>query len=153
MRKSFALLASFSLLSLFFAGCASSDLAGPERKFGRGLNNLTEFARGGEMRRSLEQSGVFHGSASTTTGFFHGFNRSVARTFVGAWEVVTFPIPNGPGKSFDPLYMPENPVYPASYKPGLMADQTVATDVNLGFSGGDVFPMIPGSRFKVFDSH
>jgi hypothetical protein len=25
------------------------------------------------------------------------------------------------------------------------------TDINLGFSGGDVAPIIPGSRFRIFD--
>jgi hypothetical protein len=28
-----------------------------------------------------------------------------------------------------------------------------ATDTNLGFSGGDVAPFIPGSRFRIFDTH
>ena len=39
-----------TLLALIAVG-AFTGCAGPERKFGRGLNNLTEFARGGELRR------------------------------------------------------------------------------------------------------
>src|SRR5712664_1118477 len=76
-------------LALTLAGCA-----GPEQKLGRGINNLTEFVRGGEIRRSMEQTALWDGTdAAYTTGFIRGFNRSVARTFVGAIEVLTFPVP------------------------------------------------------------
>ena len=37
--------------ALLITGCA-----GPERKFSRGLNNVTEFARMGEIRRSMGQA-------------------------------------------------------------------------------------------------
>ncbi len=141
------------MAALVLVGCTGPGMHGPERKFGRGINNMTELVRGGEMRRSLEQTALFRGpDVAYTTGFVHGLNRSLARTFVGVYEVVTFPIPNGPGKDYSPIITPENPVYPASYKPGLIADQTFATDANLGFSGGDVAPFIPGSRFRVFDN-
>lgn len=148
MRKSFALLGCLALAAVFSTGCA-----GPERKFGRGLNNLTEFARMGEIRRSMEQTALFSGpDVSYTTGFFHGVNRSFVRTFVGLYEVVTFPLPDhGPG-DFGPNFLPENPVYPDSYKPGLLADSIFQPDAALGFSGGDAFPMVPGSRFRIFDN-
>jgi hypothetical protein len=42
-------------------------------------------------------------------------------------------------------------VYPDSYTPKLIADPTFGPDGALGFSGGDVAPMIPGSRFRIFD--
>ena len=37
------------------------------------------------------------------------------------------------------------------HKPGILADQTFAHDASLGFSGGDIAPMFPGSRFHIFD--
>jgi putative exosortase-associated protein (TIGR04073 family) len=74
---------------LVLVGCA-----GPERKFGRGVNNITEFARGGEMRRSMEQTALWDGPESAlTTGFVRGLNRSIVRTVIGAYEVATFPLP------------------------------------------------------------
>ena len=74
----------------------------------------------------------------------------MARTGIGLYEMVTFPIP-----SYDPIatrYLKVNPVFPDSYKPHLMEDSTFATDNNIGFSGGDIVPWFPGSRFKVFDN-
>ncbi len=77
-------------LAFLAAGCA-----GPEKKLGRGLLNVTEFARGGEIRRSMEQTYLWENSDSAyTTGFIRGFNRSVARTAIGIYEVVTFPFPS-----------------------------------------------------------
>ncbi|MCB1126230.1 MAG: exosortase system-associated protein, TIGR04073 family [Verrucomicrobiae bacterium] len=130
--------------------------SGPEKKLGRGLTNATEFARMGEMRRSVEQSALFDGVPSSySTGVIHGFNRSVLRTLVGAYEIVTFPIP-----SYDPVLKPGNrvapdmgvdPTFPDSHHPGRWAQSTFDTDTALGFSGGDVAPFIPGSRFHIFD--
>jgi putative exosortase-associated protein (TIGR04073 family) len=142
MRKQISFLILAGSLALLATGCA-----GPERKLGRGINNMTEFTRMGEIRRSMEQTALFEGAdVAYTTGFFKGFNRSVMRTAVGAYEVITFPIP-----SYDPVFLPENPVYPDSYKPRLIADPTFGPDANLGFSGGDVAPMLMGSRFRIFD--
>ena len=153
-------------LALVMGGCA-----GPERKLGRGMNNLTEIVRGGEMRRSIEQTALWDGAnIGYTTGFVRGLSRSLARTAIGAYEIVTFPIP-----SYDPLLtstnrlypdftiknasypwggmvLPEKPVYPASYKPNIVSDSTFATDTSIGFSGGDIAPMIPGSRFHIFNN-
>ena len=145
--------------------------AGPEYKFGRGVYNLKEPIRGGEMRRSMEQTALWEGAdAAYTTGFIRGLHRTIARTAIGAYEVVTAPFPPyGPLlTSTNRLYpdfsirnktypwggmvLPEYPVYPDAYKPGIMSDSVFATDTALGFSGGDVFPMIPGSRFKIFDN-
>src|SRR3989442_5765417 len=82
--------------------------AGPEKKLGRGLNNVLEFTRGGEIRRSMEQTALWDGTdAAYTTGFIRGFNRSVARTFVGAVEGLTFPVP-----PYDALYTSTNATYP-----------------------------------------
>ncbi len=141
MRKSYSLF--FAGIALVFVGCA-----GPEQKLGRGINNVMEFPRGGEIRRSMEQTAIFRSpNEGYTTGFIHGFNRSLARTFVGAYEIVTAPFP-----PYDPVVFPVDPVFPDSYKPNLRADSTYAVDTNLGFSGGDVAPNFPGSRFHIFDN-
>jgi hypothetical protein len=42
-------------------------------------------------------------------------------------------------------------VFPDNYKPGLMDDSLFATDTATGYSGGDIAPMFPGSRFRVFN--
>ena len=139
-----------SLLALA-AVAALTGCAGPEQKFGRGMNNLSEIARGGEMRRSIEQTTLWEGpSKGATVGWARGFTRTMARTGIGLYEIVTFPIP-----SYDPVatsYLSPNPVYPDNYTPRLIEDATFATDSSIGFSGGDIAPMIPGSRFRIFDN-
>jgi len=145
MCKSISLLATAAALALLGTGCANT-----EAKLGRGIRNVTEFARLGEIRRSMEQTALFDGpDVAYTAGFFRGFNKSVVRTGVGIYEVVTAPFP-----PYDPVftdYMSENPLYPDNYKPGLIADSTFDLDTALGFTGGDVAPLIPGSRFRIFD--
>ncbi|HYT58549.1 MAG TPA: exosortase system-associated protein, TIGR04073 family [Haliangiales bacterium] len=152
MRNSLTLLATTAVLAIFASGCASTDQGFAfERKFGRGLRNATEFARGGEIRRSMEQTGLLDGpDMAYTTGFIRGFNRSLARTGIGIYEMVTAPFP-----SYEPIgtsYLSVDPVYPDSYKPHLLADPTFGPDTALGFSGGDVAPIFPGSRFRIFDN-
>jgi putative exosortase-associated protein (TIGR04073 family) len=150
MRNAISLLAMAGLAALFTSGCA-----GPEQKLGRGISNSLEFARGGEMRRSIEQTAVFDSpSEAYTTGVIHGFDRSIERTGVGLWEIVSFPFPNH-DKSYAPIdtaHLSPNPVYPESYKPGLISDPMFDTDTYTGFSGGDVAPWVPGSRFRIFDN-
>jgi len=146
MRTSLPLLSLALTLTLLSPGCA-----GPEQKLGRGIDNLFEIVRGGERRRSIEQTAITDGpDVAYTAGLVRGMNRSFARTMLGVYEIVTFPIP-----SYDPIfthYLAPNPVYPDSYKPSLIEDSTFATDTSLGFSGGDVAPMIPGSRFRIYDN-
>lgn len=146
MRTSYTILAALGIVGLLATGCA-----GPEKKLGRGLRNFFEITRCGELRRTVEQTALFEapGEASTT-GLVKGFNRTMARTGIGLYEILTAPFP-----PYDPVftdYLKPNPVYPDSYKPRLMSDQLFATDTALGFSGGDVAPIIPGSRFRVFDN-
>ena len=142
MRLSLKIIVSSAVAALFATGCA-----GPEQKLGRGINNSTEFFRLGEIRRSMEQTGIWDGpDAAYTTGFIKGFNRTLARTGVGLYEMVTFPFP-----SYDPLFLPTDPVYPDSYRPRLLADPIWGADDALGFSGGDIAPWVPGSRFHIFD--
>jgi hypothetical protein len=88
--------------------------------------------------------------ATYASGLVRGFNRSISRFGIGVYETVTFPIP-----SYDPVctnYLTPHIVYPDNYKPRIMADSLFATDTFIGFSGGDVAPMIPGSRFRIFDN-
>jgi putative exosortase-associated protein (TIGR04073 family) len=148
MLKKISVLLPVALLSCLVAGCA-----GPEEKFGRGINNMYEFARGGEMRRSFEQTAVFGSpDQSYTTGLTRGFNKSLVRTFAGVYEVLTFPIPNYKPGNYGPILHPSDPVYPDSYKPNWLSDAIMSPDTNLGFAGGDIAPIIPGCRFHIFDN-
>ena len=135
-----------TLATLLTSGCA-----GPEQKLGRGMNNFYEVVRMGEMRRSIEQTAVLDSpDAGYTAGLVRGFDRSMARTGLGVVEIITFPLP-----PYHPLftrYFAPDAVYPESYKPKLISDSLFDTDTYTGFSGGDVAPFIPGSRFKIFDN-
>lgn len=131
---------SLAGLTLLLTGCASA-----EKKLGRGITNLTEPLRLGELQYSYEQTYLYDGpQVAATRGFIHGLNRTIARTAVGAFEVVTFPIPS------KPYIKPDGAVYPDSFKPGPTDSSTITTDRVLGFDGQDVAPFIPGSRFTIF---
>jgi len=139
------------LATLVIAGVLSSGCANTEKKLGRGISNMAEFARLGEMRRSIEQTALFdQPGGHYTTGFIRGLNRSFARTGVGFYEVVTCPFP-----PYDPVctdYLSPNPVYPDNYRPDILDDALFATDTDMGFSGVDIAPWVPGSRFKIFNT-
>jgi putative exosortase-associated protein (TIGR04073 family) len=160
-----------NFLALIGAVALTAGCAGPEKKLGRGIMNVTEFARGGEIRRSMEQTHLWENTDSAyTTGFIRGFNRSLARTGIGIYEIATFPFPGyGPTATstnriypdpnvrnrsfpFGGMTLSEYPAYPDSYKPGILSDSIFSTDTALGFSGGDVAPFVPGSRFRIFDN-
>ena len=146
MRNTLSLLGAVLVTGLLAGGCA-----GPEQKLGRGFSNFYEIVRMGEMRRTAEQSAGFKGpNEARPTAYIRGFNRSMARTGLGLYEILTFPIP-----SYDPVatrYLKPTPVYPDNYKPRLISDSMFATDTSIGFSGGDVLPIIPGNRFRIFDN-
>ncbi|MEI9959774.1 MAG: exosortase system-associated protein, TIGR04073 family [Limisphaerales bacterium] len=146
MRNVTSFLAAIALVALFTSGCA-----GPEQKLGRGVNNLFEVVRMGEMRRSIEQTAVFDSpETGYTTGAIRGFDRTVGRVAIGVFEIATFPFP-----SYDPIatrYFTPDSVYPESYRPGLISSSTFDTDTSTGFSGGDIAPFVPGSRFRIFDN-
>jgi putative exosortase-associated protein (TIGR04073 family) len=146
MRNAMLFLALAGLAALFTSGCA-----GPEQKLGRGISNSLEITRLGEMRCSIEQTAVFESpSAGYTAGAASGLNRTLARTGLGLYEIVTAPFP-----PYHPIwtgYLSPGPAYPDSYKPGLVSGSTFDTDTYAGFSGGEVAPYIPGSRFRVFDN-
>jgi len=145
MQKTLSLLGAVLVTGLLATGCA-----GPERKLGRGFSNAYEIVRMGEMRRTVEQSALFYPNERYATGIVQGFNRTLARTGIGIYEIATFPIP-----SYDPVatkHFKPYPVYPDSYKPHLSASSLFATDTSIGFSGGDVAPWFPSSRFHIFDN-
>jgi putative exosortase-associated protein (TIGR04073 family) len=146
MRNILAFLATLVIAGVLSSGCSSA-----EKKLGRGMSNMTEFARLGEMRRSIEQTALFdQPGGHYATGFIRGLNKTLVRTGVGIYEVVTAPIP-----PYDPVftdYISVNPAYPDNYRPDIIDDSLFATDTNMGFSGGDVAPYIPGSRFKIFNT-
>lgn len=153
-----------TLLAFMVATTALTGCGGMERKLGRGLNNSMEIFRGGEMTRSIEQSGIWDGpDTAFTTGMIRGFNRTMARTAIGLSEIVSAPFP-----PYDPYHFPEKwfmdpstrvkaepfsntPPTPDSYKPRLFSDMIFSTDARVGFSGGEVIPLIPGSRFRTFE--
>lgn len=112
---------------------------------------MSEIVRGAEFNRSMEQGGLYGGPDNGMAGgFITGIDRTLARTGVGIYEVVTFPLP-----SYDPVctdYLSPNPRYADGFKPRKWSIGVNDTDHYLGFSGGDVFPLFPGSRFRVFDN-
>lgn len=144
MLNRLSFLATVLLVGGFAVGCANV-----EKKFSRGFSNTMEPIRLGELRRSMEQTAIFYGPETAyTLGFFQGLNKTLARTGVGVYEMVTCPIP-----SYDPIftnYLTPGAPYPDNYRPDIIADSTFATDTNLRFSGGEVLPVL-GSRFKIFD--
>lgn len=145
MKKTLTLLGAVLITGFLATGCA-----GPEKKLGRGLGNTFEIVRLGEMRRTVEQASLFEPNARYSTSIVKGFNRTLARTGIGIYEVVTFPIP-----SYEPVatrHFKTYPVYPDSYTPHLVEDSTFATDTSIGFSGGDIAPWFPGSRFRIFEN-
>lgn len=156
---------ALGLGALVFTGCA-----GPERKLGRGLHNVTEFARMGELSRSVEQTSLWEGPEHAyTTGVVRGFNRSLARTLIGAFEVATFPIPTptydamftpkGPlvpdysiatyNENWGGLALPEKAGSPDSYTQMLSALPEMDTSSQLGVTSGEVLPGFFGGRFRV----
>lgn len=144
------------LIFLFTAALAAAGVTGctgPEHKLARGFDNTMEIVRWGDMRHSIEQDGVFSApDVSYSFGVIHGFDRSISRVGLGIFEVVTFPIPI---PTYDPVLtgsVPAHPGYPDSFMPGRISASTFDTDTYTGFSGGDVAPFIPGSRFKIFDN-
>lgn len=145
MRIANNFLAALALAALFTAGCS-----GPEQKLGRGINNTLEVVRMGELQRSVEQATLFDSpGVGYTYGVVRGIDRTLVRTGVGVYEIVTAPIP-----SYDPVltsYLSPTPAMPDSSRPGLPNDPLFETDTFTGFSGGLEAPFMPGSKFSVFD--
>ncbi|HRI15806.1 MAG TPA: exosortase system-associated protein, TIGR04073 family [Verrucomicrobiota bacterium] len=135
--KSVGIFAASSAMA-WLTGCSSM-----EHKLGRGLANITEPIRLGELTRSTEQTYLADGPvAAQTYGVVHGISRTIQRTAVGVFDVVTFPIPT------DPLIHPVDPVYPDSNPPRMKGGLGVRTDQYLGFQDTAVLPMVAGSDFS-----
>ena len=82
MRKSLLFLAGAIVAGLFATGCANV-----EQKFGRGMANSFDIVRGGEFRRTMEQSALFDGPEyASTTGLMRGIHRTLARTGIGIYH-------------------------------------------------------------------
>ena len=146
MRNKFVVLGSMALVTLLAGGCADM-----EQKMGRGIGNMTEIVRGGEFERSVEQGGLYDGpDTGMATGFVRGVNRTLARTGVGIYEVVTFPLP--PFRPVCTDYLSPHPQYSDTYQPKKLDDAIFDSDYSLGFSGGEVAPWFPGSHFRIFDN-
>jgi putative exosortase-associated protein (TIGR04073 family) len=144
MRNILTLLALLATSAIVTSGCA-----GPEAKLGRGIRNTCEIVRLGGMRSSMEQTTVWNSPAEgCTTGVIKGVDLSLARTGVGLYEIVTFPIP--PYHPVCTKYLTPLPTYPDNDRPNLPDDPMYQTDHYLGFSGGNAFSWVPGSQFDVF---
>jgi len=146
MRNKIPLLLLAALTAALASGCANV-----ENKFGRGMANTFEIVRAGEFRRTMEQTAIFDSpDTAYTTGFIRGINRTFARTGIGIYEMVTAPFP-----PYHPVFtntFAVKPVYPDNYTPDLVEDSMFATDTYVGYSGGDTAPLIPGSRFQIFET-
>jgi putative exosortase-associated protein (TIGR04073 family) len=146
MRNTVFLLGAFALVAILGSGCA-----GPEQKMGRGIGNTTEIVRGGEFQRGMEQGSLFNGPDSGfASGMVQGFDKTLARTGVGLYEIVTFPLP--PYRPVCTDYLSPRPEHPDSYAPRKWSEPFLDTDHYIGFSGGDIAPWFPGSHFRIFDN-
>src|ERR1039457_6328292 len=110
-----------SLAALLLTGVLAGGCAHTEQKLGRGFSNTFEIIRMGEFRRTVEQSCLFDGpNVGYTPGAIRGLQRTLARTGIGLYEVVTAPFP-----PYDPVltdYFAAGPVFPDNYTPGLIED-------------------------------
>ena len=113
-----------------------------ERKLGRGISNVMEPVRMGEFTRSTEQTYLAEGpSVAQSYGYVHGVTRTVQRTFAGAFDIVTFPIPT------EPLIHPVEPVHPDSVVPEMAGNLGLGSDRYIGLEGGAFLPGIGGAYF------
>lgn len=169
------MLKPISLLPVVVVPILLTGCAGPEKKLGRGLANVTEIVRGGEMSRSFEQTTLWEGpQKGQTVGIIRGFNRTVARTAIGVAEVATFyaPWPHRGGWTYDAVYTPDGPLYPDgsvatytepfggmrlseypatpdSYREAWPATSALDTDGNMGITGGSILPFYPFGKFQI----
>ena len=139
--KSASLLAAVGAVSLL-TGCSSM-----EQKLGRGIANVMEPVRMGELTRSTEQTYLADGpTVAGSYGLVHGVARTIQRTAVGAFDIVTFPIPT------EPLIIPSEPVYPDSVRPQMAGNLGLDSSHYVGFSGGAVLPGIGPAMFNPLEN-
>jgi len=142
---------TFSLGALLLVAAVVAGCAGAQNKLGRGINNSLEPIRMADWRTSVQQTMLYPSpNANYHTGMVRGFTKTMARTGVGLYEIITFPIP-----TYDPIftdYLTPMPVYPTGSNPGLPDQSVFYPDTDLGFSGGTIGGFIPGGTFRVFDN-
>lgn len=141
MRNFLPLLALLAVVALLTSGCI-----GAQEKLGRGVRNTCDIVRLGGLRTSMEQTTVWNSpTEGATTGVVKGICLTAARTGVGIYEVVTFPIP--PYHPIARPYLTPLPTYPDNYRNWIPNDPLYHTDHYVGFSGGTAFGWVPGSQF------
>jgi putative exosortase-associated protein (TIGR04073 family) len=141
MRNILPLLALAATTALLASGCV-----GAQEKLGRGVRNTCEIVRMGGLRTSMEQTEVWNSAPeAATTGVVKGICLTAARTGVGIYEVVTFPIP--PYHPVCTKYLTPLPTYPDNYRPTPPNDPLYRSDQYVGFSGGTAFGWVPGCQF------
>src|SRR5262245_43127067 len=95
----FALIVSVAAFVLSLCAPAQAYHQNPQRKFGRGMANAlfgwTEIPR--QIHHVNEDEGP---AAAVTFGLVKGLTEGIGRTFVGIYEMVTFPIANTKAKGF-----------------------------------------------------
>ena len=152
MQKNISFLGAALLVAVLVSGCA-----GPSQKLGRGMSNLLR-TRFGSRRCSGASSNrpfTIRHTPAPRPGSFAVWARRSPASALAFYEIVTAPFPNHKDDDYGPVatnYLTPKPAYPDSYHPGLPLSSIFATDTSFGFSGGEIAPYIPGSRFRVFDS-
>jgi hypothetical protein len=156
---------------MLVTGCA-----GPEKKLGRGLANITEIARGGEMARSFEQTTLWEGGQKAHHGGFdpwvqshggaHGdrcgrggdvLSRRGRR--MAEWTYDAVYTPDGPlypdysvatyTEPFGGMRLTEYPATPDSYHHAWQATSALDTDGHMGITGGAIIPFFPFGKFQI----
>ena len=145
MRNAIFLLAVVALTAVFTSGCA-----GPEEKLGRGANKFMKSSAWAKCAAPSNSRPCSIRRVTVMPRRVRGIDRSLTRVGMGVFEVATFPLPPY-GPVLTKYFSPE-PAFPASYKPQRVSDALFDTDTYTGFSGGDVMPFLPGSRFSIFDN-
>ncbi|MBI4354417.1 MAG: exosortase system-associated protein, TIGR04073 family [Candidatus Omnitrophica bacterium] len=87
------------------ASAAWADESGPMRKLGRGAANIA-YGMWELPIQIVEVRNRDGAVAATTLGVIKGLSAVFQRTFVGLYEVLTFPFPQPMG-SYEPIITPE----------------------------------------------
>ena len=69
------------------------------------MSNTYEVVRWGELRRSVELASIEPLPGTGYYGLIHGIDRSLQRTGLGVFEVVTFPIPT---PTYGPIFVQDS---------------------------------------------
>ena len=144
MRNALTFLSVVALAALFTSGCA-----GPEEKLGRGMSNFPKLPAWAKCASPSSKPPCLSRPTPATPSDL--FAVSTAPWRAPEWAFLKSSLFRS--RPIIPFTYSPRPVYPDSYTPGLISDSMFDTDTYIGFSGGDVAPFVPGSRFKVFDNN